>query len=213
LKPEYSYNTELSVEQWFGKLLKFNGTVFHSWLRDALVLAPYTFNGRDSITYNGQLSRVTANQNQQRAYVQGVSLELNAYPASNWRLQAIYNKTKGRVLEVDDSRTPLDHIPPAYGKFSVQWQRGPWRVESFSLYNGWKRIADYRLNTEDNESGATPDGMPAWYTLNLRASYRLASHFTIQASAENITDVNYRTFASGVSAAGRGFIVALRGNF
>ncbi|GHB84340.1 TonB-dependent receptor plug domain-containing protein [Persicitalea jodogahamensis] len=213
LKPEYSYNTEVSVEQWFGKVLKFNGTIYHSWLRDALVLTPYTFNGRDSIDYNGQLSRVTANQNQQRAYVQGVSVELNAYPAANWRLQAIYNKTKGRVLEDNGSKSPLDHIPPSYGKVSVQWQRKQWRAEAFSLYNGWKRIADYRLNAEDNESGATPEGMPAWYTLNVRASYQITSSLTIQASVENITDANYRTFASGVSAAGRSFIVALRGNF
>ena len=213
LKPEYSYNTELSVEQWFGGVMKFNGTVYHSWLRDALVLAPYAFNGRDSIDYNGQLSRVTANQNQQRAYVQGVSLELNAYPAPNWRLQAIYNYTKGRVLEDDGSKSPLDHIPPSYGKVSMQWQRKQWRAEAFSLYNGWKRIADYRLNAEDNESGATPEGMPAWYTLNVRASYQITTSLTIQASVENITDVNYRTFASGVSAAGRSFIVALRGSF
>lgn len=213
LKPEYSYNTEVSLEQWFGKVVKFNGTVYRSWLRDALVLAPYTVNGRDSIDYNGQLSRVIANQNQQRAYIQGVSLELNAYPTANWRLQAIYNKTKGRVLEDDGSKTPLDHIPPSYGKISVQWQQKRWRAEAFSLYNGWKRVADYRLNAEDNESGATPDGMPAWYTLNVRASYQITASLTIQGSVENILDANYRTFASGVSAAGRSFIVALRGNF
>ncbi len=213
LKPEYSYNTEVSLEQWFGKVLKFNGTVYRSWLRDALALAPFTLDGRDSVTYDGRLSRVTANQNQQRAYIQGVSLELNAYPAANWRFQAIYNLTKGRILEADGSETPLDHIPPSYGKVSAQWQHKKWRTEVFSLYNGWKHIDDYRLNAEDNESGATPDGMPAWYTLNVRASYRLAAYFTVQASVENLTDANYRTFASGVSAAGRSFIVALRGSF
>ncbi len=187
--------------------------MYQSWLRDALVLAPYTFNGRDSITYDGRLSRVTANHNQQRAYIQGVSLELNAYPAPNWRLQAIYNKTKGRVLEDDGGKTPLDHIPPSYGKMSLQWRQEKWRAETFSLYNGLKRIADYRLNSEDNESGATPEGMPAWYTLNVRASYQITSSLTLQASVENILDANYRTFASGVSAAGRSFIVAFRGSF
>ena len=213
LKPEYSYNLELSVEKWLGKVLRFNGTAYRSWLRDALVLSPYTFNGQDSIVYNGQLSRVTANQNQQQAYIQGVSLEVNAYPAKNWRLQTTYNITKGRVLEDNGARTPLDHIPPSYGKASVQWQQKKWRVEAFSLFNGWKRIADYRLDAEDNESGATPDGTPAWHTLNLRASYSPLPYLTIQLAAENLTDQNYRPFASGVSAAGRNFIVALRGSF
>lgn len=117
------------------------------------------------------------------------------------------------MLEDAGSKTPLDHIPPSYGKVSIQWQQKKWRTEAFSLYNGWKRLADYRLNAEDNESGATPDGMPAWYTLNVRVSYQLTSSLTLQAAAENILDANYRTFASGVSAAGRSFIVTLRGSF
>lgn len=213
LKPEYSYNAELSVEQWLGRVVKLNGTVYNSWLRDALVLAPFSLNGQTTIDYDGQPSQVTANQNQQRAYIRGLSLEANAYLAGGWRLQAIYNKTKGRVVDDKEQETPLDHIPPTYGKLSAQWQHKRLRAELFSLYNGWKRIADYRLNSEDNESGATPDGMPAWYTLNVRASYAITPNLTIQAAFENMLDVNYRTFASGVSAPGRNLIMALRGNF
>ncbi len=213
LRPEYSYNAEFSVEQWLGRIVKLNGTLYNSWLRDALVLAPFSLDGRSTIDYNGQASRVTANQNQQRAYIRGASLEANAYLSTRWRLQAIYNKTRGRIVNDAGEETPLDHIPPSYGKLSIQWQRKKLHTELFSFYNGWKRIADYRLNAEDNESGATPDGMPAWYTLNVRASYDLTRSLTIQAAFENMLDVNYRTFASGVSAPGRNLIVALRGNF
>jgi len=55
--------------------------------------------------------------------------------------------------------------------------------------------------------------MPAWYTLNLKTAYQLNKHFNIQLAMENIFDVHYRTFASGISAPGRNFIIALRGNF
>ena len=213
LKPEYSYNLEFSVDQWIGSLLRLNGTVFNSWLKDALVIAPFTLNGVPTLEYDGVKSLVTANQNMQRATVKGVSLEANVYLSSQWRLQAIYNFTQGRIIADDGTRSPLDHIPPTYGKVSAQWQHKKWRAEVFSLYNGWKRIEEYRLNSEDNEREATPDGMPAWYTLNIRSSFILTPTLTIQASIENIQDTNYRTFASGVSAPGRNFIIALRGNF
>jgi hemoglobin/transferrin/lactoferrin receptor protein len=213
LKPEYASNVEFSVEQWMGKAIKFHGTVYRSQLRDAIVLSPYSFNGQNTLVYDGQLSQVTANQNRQKAYVQGVSLEANVYWASQWRLQGTYSATKGRVIEDTGEETPLDHIPPAYGKVSLQWQPKKWQVEVFSLYNGWKRMADYRLNAEDNEAFATPEGTPAWYTLNVRTAYGITPYLSIQAAVENIRDTNYRGFASGVSAPGRNFILALRGQF
>jgi hemoglobin/transferrin/lactoferrin receptor protein len=213
LKPEYAYNLEFSVEQWVGKAVKVNGTAYRTLLRDAITLAPYNFNGQGTLVYEGQPSQVTANQNRQKAYVQGISLEANVYWSSQWRLQGTYTVTKGRVEEDNGDETPLDHIPPTYGKISLQWQRQKWQVEAFSLYNGWKRIEDYRLNAEDNEATATPEGTPAWYTLNVRTSYTITPYLRIQAAVENILDTNYRGFASGVSAPGRNFIIALRGQF
>lgn len=213
LKPEYSYNLEFSVEKRIGKVIKLNGTVFNSWLRDALVLGPYTLNGQSSIEFEGQPSVITANQNQQQAYVRGINLEANAYLSGGWRLQGTYTNTIGRIVDENGATSPLDHIPPVYGKLSAQWQYKHLQAEFFSLYNGWKRLEDYRLNAEDNESGATPEGMPAWYTLNLRTSYAFSKYLTIQVAAENLLDTNYRTFASGVSASGRNFMVAIRANF
>ena len=72
----------------------------------------------------------------------------------------------------------------------------------FANYNGWKHIDDYYLNGEDNEQYATPEGMPSWWTLNLRAQYQVNQYLLIQAACENILDANYRVFASGISAPG-----------
>jgi hemoglobin/transferrin/lactoferrin receptor protein len=66
---------------------------------------------------------------------------------------------------------------------------------------------------EDNEQYATPQGMPAWYTLNLRGSVQFHRRWQLQAGLENILDRNYRHFASGFSAPGRNFMVALRTQF
>ena len=69
------------------------------------------------------------------------------------------------------------------------------------------------LNGEDNEQYATPDGMPAWMTLNLSASYKIQKNIDLNFAVENILDTQYRVFASGMNAAGRNFILSLRGNF
>jgi hemoglobin/transferrin/lactoferrin receptor protein len=55
--------------------------------------------------------------------------------------------------------------------------------------------------------------MPAWYTLNLKAAYSLTKNFILQAGIENILDIQYRTFASGINAPGRSIYGSLRVRF
>lgn len=80
----------------------------------------------------------------------------------------------------------------------------------FLNFSGWKKIEDYLLNSEDNEAYATPLGAPAWYTMNLRVAYEFNSHFTLQAGIDNILDLQYRTFASGINAPGRNAFGVIR---
>ena len=81
------------------------------------------------------------------------------------------------------------------------------------LFNGWKHIADYNLNGEDNEIYATPDGMPSWMTINISSFYQPSKKLSLGLQIENITDQNYRYFASGISAVGRNFILSARFSF
>ena len=83
----------------------------------------------------------------------------------------------------------------------------------FVNFNGWKKINDYLLNSEDNEIYATPDGMPSWYTLNLRMGFEFNSHFTLQGGVDNLLDLQYRTFSSGINAPGRNIFGTLKLSF
>jgi hemoglobin/transferrin/lactoferrin receptor protein len=56
-------------------------------------------------------------------------------------------------------------------------------------------------------------GSLAWMTFNFYGEYKIKDNFSINFGVENIGDLHYRTFASGVSAPGRNFIIGLRGNF
>ena len=132
--------------------------------------------------------------------------------SDQFSLQSSVVYTYGRI-QSSSADTPLDHIPPVYGRTGITVQQKKFRGEFSVLYNGWKRIADYRLNAEDNEAYATTDGMPAWYTLNARGSYQLNKQFQLMVGLENILDVNYRVFASNISGAGRNITFTLRGRF
>ncbi|EPR71004.1 TonB-dependent receptor [Winogradskyella psychrotolerans RS-3] len=51
---------------------------------------------------------------------------------------------------------------------------------------------------------------PAWHTFNLRTQYQYNDQLSLTASLENITDQRYRPYSSGITAAGRNFILALK---
>jgi hemoglobin/transferrin/lactoferrin receptor protein len=74
-------------------------------------------------------------------------------------------------------------------------------------------LLDYNPNGEDNIQYSTPFGTPSWFTVNFRAGVTVKKHTQIQLGVENILDKNYRYFASGMSAAGRNLVVAVRYNF
>lgn len=54
---------------------------------------------------------------------------------------------------------------------------------------------------------------PAWYTLNYKALYKLTDTFDVGGGIENLTDQRYRPYSSGISGAGRNFILALTAHF
>ena len=56
-------------------------------------------------------------------------------------------------------------------------------------------------------------GSLAWTTYNVYTEYQFNDIFSMNLSVENIGDLHYRPFSSGVSSAGRNFIIGLRASF
>jgi hemoglobin/transferrin/lactoferrin receptor protein len=212
LKPEYTYNAEISLAKSFHNRLRLEAVGYYTWLRQALITRLATFNGQDSIPYNGQLSQVNLPVNAGKAYIYGSSLNLAADISGALSFTSSLNYTFGR-MKTDTADYPLDHIPPVFGKAGLQLKLPRFRGEFFVLYHGWKRVRHYNMLGEDNFPFATPRGMPAWHTFNLRTAYQVGAQWQIQAALENILDRNYRVFASNIGAPGRNLVVTLRGTF
>lgn len=212
LKPEYAWNAELGLAKTFAGIVDVEASGFYTRLTDLITVQPALFHGKDSIYYDGVLSRVTTSVNADEAYLYGVSGKVVARITPNFTISSVLTYTYGRI-KTDTTDYPLDHVPPVYGKTSINLILDRFTAELYAMYNGWKRLEDYNLLGEDNIKYATQYGMPAWYTLNLRTAWQMTPHWQIQLALENILDQNYRVFASGISAPGRNFIVTLRGRF
>ena len=212
LKPEYSYNGEFGLSYELAPDLYIGGNAYYTLLTNALTLQTGTFDGADSIFYDGELSQVRTTTNAGQAYVYGLEGMISGKLGEYFNLVGTVNYTKGRI-KTDSIPYPLDHIPPVFGKVSLTYSLNKFKTEFFVNYSGWKRVEDYNMIGEDNFAFATPNGMPSWYTLNLRLNYIVNKNLSFQLACENILDHNYRNFASNISAPGRNFILTLRGNF
>ena len=212
VKPEKTVNFDLGLSRHITDRVSWENTFFYTFLYDAIVLDAFTFEGKSEIIFEGQPTQVLANQNKRRAYITGFTSLLHGDLSRSFSTEISFNYTRGRIL-TPSGQTPLDHIPPAFGRVSLQYHQEKFSSEVFANFNNWKRISDYLLNSEDNEMYATPDGMPSWYTLNLRMGFEFTSHFTLQGGVDNLFDLQYRTFSSGINAPGRNIFVTLKLGF
>ncbi len=216
LTPEYTYNVEAGIEAKLSDNIEVGATLFYTWLDNAIVRQDFTFNGSDSIVFDGELSKVVALQNTGEANIYGYSFEIEALLSPQWAVDATITNTFGRDLTNDQ---PLRHTTPLFGKISLLYQKNKIRGEFYSEFNGARLREDipeseivdkphlYAIHNTD----AAKDGSPAWYTLNWKMSYQVSPNVSISGGIENLLDKHYRTYSSGISAPGRNFIVSIKG--
>ncbi len=209
LKPERTVNYELGIAKVFNNKARWENSVYYTDLYDAIVVDEFKYEGKDSIMYDGTLSKVYASQNKGRAYVYGISSNFKAQLSNHVMMNAMINYTYGR-MKTDSMDMPLDHIPPFTARLLFNYTNKKFSSEFFINYNGWKYLKDYSLGGEDNEQYSPTEGMPAWFTANLHLSYKVHKLITVQAGIDNVFDTQYRTFASGINGGGRNIFAALR---
>ncbi|MFT7345494.1 MAG: hemoglobin/transferrin/lactoferrin receptor protein [Lentimonas sp.] len=212
LKPEYSYNAELGVSRTFYDKLTVSALGYYTHLTNVINVRPSEFNGEDSILYDGTLSQVRQALNSDLAYVTGLEIGVKGEFNDYLSIFSTLNYTQGKIV-ADTVTTPLDHVAPVFGRVGLSGTYKKIKSELFVNYSAAKKLKDYNINGEDNISFATADGIPAWYTINLRVNYQFAPWIGMQVACENILDQNYRVFASNISSPGRNFILTLRASF
>ncbi|MBN2639644.1 MAG: TonB-dependent receptor [Bacteroidales bacterium] len=214
LKPEYVYNAGLGIRKGIGNIADIEVSVFYSYLKNAMVRRNFTLNGQDSIYYDGTLSRVQAVVNTGYAQIYGASFEGEVQISKNWGIKSNLTIIKGK----DDQGSVLSHIPPIYGGGTLYFEKNKLRMMFNITYNGLLAYDELSPSEQDKTQMYTPDingnpYVPAWTTYNLKGTYAFNEHFMLNFAIENLTNLSYRPYASGINAPGINFVSGLRLSF
>ena len=225
LFPEYAYNFEWGLKRYFDKsnnyfsLRGFTTLVSrHIGRSSYFIFSDTTTPDLATVRYNGQEVITLANNNLGNRYLYGGSLD--GYYSIN-KFLAI----RGNLSFIDAFKSekygPLPSITPAFGRLFIEYQSSKWLSYLSFQFSDNKNPETYSLGGEDgleetpllSISPLSYAGTPAWSEWSWLGQYQFNKNTTIRVALENIFDTHYRTFASGISAAGRNFKLGINYSF
>ncbi len=214
LSAEYAYNADVGITKVFGKFLKLDLTGYYTLLENAMVRRDYMLNGADSIVYDGALSQVQALQNAAQATVYGLQAGLEINLTNGFLLRSRLNYQRGREEMSDGTISPSRHAAPWFGVTRLRYAFGELMFDFYAQYQGERSHENLSVSERGKSAIYAADAngetyAPSWYTLNFKVMYEVSDHLTVSGGVENITDQRYRPYSSGLSGAGRNFILAL----
>jgi len=216
LNPEQAYSIELGATGRIAKVFTVDLSMFYTTIDNAIARGTTTFNGQDSIIYDGQLSQVLSLQNISEVYVYGVQAGISWDITHDLQLTSNINLQKGKEKDPATGRdySPT-HVAPTFGATHFIYKKNKIQADVYANYNGEISYANLALSERgdkhlyaDDENGNPYS--PSWATLNFKTSYKVHDHVSLDFGIENIMDKRYRPYSSGISAPGRNFILALR---
>ena len=218
LRPEFAYNAELNLNKVLFGTIKLDVTGYYTWLDQAMVRRPTTFNGQTELLYNGELSKVFSIQNAAFAEVKGIQAGLEIALSKQLLLSSNYNWQKG-VEELDNSTTsPSRHAAPAFGASKLRLHSKKGTLELSAQYSAampFEKMPQEEIGKPAiyaTDANGNPFA-PSWTIFNFAARIPITPYLQINAGVENLLDLQYRGYSSGIVSPGRNFQLSLRGTF
>ncbi|MCK0130391.1 TonB-dependent receptor [Flavobacteriaceae bacterium F08102] len=219
LKPEYAYNAEVGLLRYFNKKKMYVGATFYYTLLDHYIMRTnFTMNGSSTILFDGEEGNVVANVNMDKAGIFGFTSTVKGVLSNELSTHASLTYTHGKAYDTDE---PLSSIPPLFAQVGMRYEKGKVGGGIDYVFNAHKKPNTYNLtegidrfeDTPFDENTQNYYGTPQWATLDVNLSYKLSKQLMLQAAVDNVFDIHYKEYASGISAPGRGFKIALMGKF
>ena len=112
-----------------------------------------------------------------------------------------------------NSDLPLSSIPPIFGDLELQFAKNRFEASLNFRFNGTKELNQYNLSEGIDNIEQTPVdinsgeylGTPSWNIFNFYMKYKVSKKVDFQININNIFDLHYKEFASGISSPGRNF--------
>ncbi|MFT6755645.1 MAG: hemoglobin/transferrin/lactoferrin receptor protein [Urechidicola sp.] len=215
LRPEYSYSAEIGVLKYFNdKKFNLGLNIYYSLLDKYISREQFSLGGNSAIIYDGEEVETYANVNHNNAYVAGTTFSFGGKVIDNLKINGSITYTKG---ESTDTNLPLSSIPPIFGDLEVLFAKNRFEVALNFRFNGSKELNEYNLvegidNIEQSPFNISTQeylGTPSWNTFNFYSKHKISKALSLQVNIDNIFDIHYKEFASGISSAGRNFSLSL----
>ncbi len=227
LKPEYAYSSEIGLyKSSLNKQNIFSINAYYTHIskhitRDYFEIKDDTSTSDPStIVFNSEEVITMANVNKGNAYIYGSTLDIKLSSPNLWTLKGNLTFTHGGSV---NSRHPLPSISPLFGNFSLRYMvTKSSDLELSYKFSSSKNPEKYSIGGEDGLE-ETPlvfdgidfsyNGMPSWNIVRFSSSYKFSNKLKTLLILDNIFDIHYREFASGISAPGRNLNLVLSYQF
>ena len=225
LFPEYAYNLEFGIKKYFSKSKNdISVRAFTTLISSHIGRSYYSIFSdtstpeNNTIIYNDEEVVTLANRNLGNRYLYGGSIDGSLS-------LSVPLKIRGNISIIDSDKSfkygPLPSISPVFGRLLIQYQKDKWLTHLSYQFSAKKNVEDYSNGGEDgleetpllSENPRVFAGTPAWNELSCLAQYRFKGRTFFRVGLENIFDVHYRPFASGISAPGRNLKLGLNYSF
>lgn len=228
LRPEYAYNAEIGVLKRFNAKKSYVGfNLYYTLLDNYITRAVFDLstssiageNVHPTIVYDGEVSTTIANVNKGTSSIMGTTVSFYHPLLKRWYANGSMTVTKGETL---DTKVPVSSIPPVFAMLEIGFKSERFQSSLMWNYNGRKKISDYNLiegidnvhqTPVDSSSPTGFYGTPSWHILGFNSKLSINRFVSVFAKVDNIFDIHYREFASGVSAPGRNFSIATNISF
>ncbi|MCP4458011.1 MAG: TonB-dependent receptor, partial [Cytophagales bacterium] len=172
LKPEYSYNQELSYSRKFQNVTM-SAVVFNTFLTNPIIRDVFELNGSGTLDIAGESYDIRSQVNGSRAHIYGGSLQMKAELS---RVTQIYGTVSSSYGKESSTGEPLRHTTPVFGKVGMKMNGEKWKNEFYIDFSGnrWeKNIPSSEI--DDKPYLYTDRGSPGWYTFNVKTSYKAST--------------------------------------
>ena len=211
LKPEYVYTLDFGWSK-FNKNFRTNFNIYYTILNGTIGRDYYMGEG-NRILYDEELVQTMANFNLGNSNVYGGNFELKARVLDNILINGSITYTKGSTLK---DMLPMPSIPPLFGSIKLKLMNEKSQYQLSYRFSSSKDASSYSIGGEDglDETPLIVDsngniqyvGMPAWGVFQLSSLFKttiLKRPIDFKIILDNIFDIHYREFASGISSPGR----------
>jgi len=226
LKPEYVYNFEGGLTFSNDDIFSIEGRFFNSNIKNYIgrIVSPFSEDLSNNEIWSLILEKdklsTQINQNIGNARVFGVSIDGMAKLLTGFTIMGNINLTDSTINE---EIGPLPSILPLYGNFRINYNKQKFNLSLSNNFSGKKLSQDYSRGGEDkieetpivsNRNGnIIYYGSPKWSIYSFTAALDYNENIRTSFSIDNIFDLHYKEFASGISGPGRSIIINLNVKF